>query len=163
MMMITPISFATGITPAARSAGAAAAYAGRFTASIDGRVVVESNRQPFLETARVLIAEGYNPSATIIMRRAGSTVNALRAKLGAAARLTVREDTTSFEAWKPHPAQDAKNSPAGASIRGLNGLGGPQPAQTHRDDERRPTAGPVGLPDLAIPEIMGTGATGPAR
>jgi hypothetical protein len=64
----------------------------------------------------------------------------LQAKLGVAARLRVREDTTSLAVWEPHPAQNGQNPRPGASIIGLAGGGGTQPARTHLDGERNPYA-----------------------
>jgi hypothetical protein len=68
-----------------RRAGESEFDPGRFTARIDGRVLVQSSRQPFLEAATVLVAQGYHPGAMITMRHAGGLVDALRAKLGGGA------------------------------------------------------------------------------
>jgi hypothetical protein len=76
---------------------------GRFAARLDGRVLVNSSRTPFLDAARRLIAEGADPSGIIIMRHRGSDVDALRARLGVAAGLTVEERdsrTPRFVRWK---------------------------------------------------------------
>jgi len=93
-------------------------------ASLDGRVLVQSSRQPLLDAARVLVGEGHDPSVMVAMRHAGGTADALRAKLGVAARLTVAEAATRFAGWKPHPIQSAKIPLAGASIMGLGGVEG---------------------------------------
>jgi hypothetical protein len=65
---------------------------GKFAARLDGRLLVRSSRTPFLDAARALIAEGVDPSTVLVTRHAGSEVDALRARLGVAAGLTVRED-----------------------------------------------------------------------
>ena len=88
-------------------------------ASVGGRVLVRSSRQPFLDAARVLVGEGHDPGMVISMRHGGSAVDALRAKLGVAARLTVNEPATRFARWKPHPGWSAEIPPAGASIIGV--------------------------------------------
>jgi len=64
----------------------------RFEARVAGRVVVKSSRTPFCAAARVLLAEGADPKTTLIMRHAGSDVDALRGPIGTAAKLTVRDD-----------------------------------------------------------------------
>jgi hypothetical protein len=93
---------------------------GRFMARVDDRTVVTSSRQPFLDTARVLIARGHDPNTVVVMRastsaqHAGSGVYALRGKLGTAARLTVDESKTRFRRWAPHPRSQATPPPAAA-------------------------------------------------
>jgi hypothetical protein len=61
---------------------------GQFEARYGDRVLCTSH-QPFFEAARVLLAEGFDSSAVLEMRR-GDVVS-LRAPLGVAARLTVKE------------------------------------------------------------------------
>jgi len=65
------------ITPALRGAG-------RFETRLGGddRVLCVS-RTPFLTAARKLVAQGYDPGITLILRHAGSDTDSLRAKLGA--------------------------------------------------------------------------------
>jgi hypothetical protein len=75
---------------------------GRSSASLpDGTVLVASSRQPFLDAARVLIAAGYDPDSCLEGWRVGASAFALRARLGAAAGLTVDEIKTVFAKWKP--------------------------------------------------------------
>jgi hypothetical protein len=79
---------------------------GRFDAVTDGKVLVAATRQPFLDGARALLAEGANPQATIILKHPGSETVCLRARLGAAAKLTVEESNRgkpTFRRWKPRP------------------------------------------------------------
>src|SRR5450759_1501882 len=66
----------------------------RFSARLadGGRVIVRSSRQPFLDSARRLLDLGYDPTALLVLRHAGSETDCLTAKIGAAAKLTVKED-----------------------------------------------------------------------
>jgi hypothetical protein len=66
--------------------------------------VVPSSRQPFLDAARVLMAEGHDPGITTVMRHFGNTTDTLKAKLGVAARLSVDEGRTGFRRWSRTPA-----------------------------------------------------------
>jgi hypothetical protein len=52
------------------------------------RVICRSSRQPLLDGARVLLAEGTPPDTRIGMRHAGSSHVALSSTVGAAAGLT---------------------------------------------------------------------------
>jgi hypothetical protein len=63
---------------------------GQYTASLAGRVLVTS-RQPFLDSARVLLEEGANPADTLVMRWAETGTESLRGQIGVAAKLTVWE------------------------------------------------------------------------
>lgn len=62
---------------------------GFFDCALNGAIIVTS-RQPFLDAARVLLADGVNPSAVLVMIHAASGVQSLRAKISDAARLDVR-------------------------------------------------------------------------
>jgi hypothetical protein len=85
------------VTPAPRGAG-------RFEAHLDGddRVLCRS-RTPFLDAARKLLAQGYDPDTTLILRHAGSDTDCLRARLGTVASLTVEETPygPKVRRWKP--------------------------------------------------------------
>jgi hypothetical protein len=59
------------------------------------------SRQPFLDSARKLIARGHDPQTMLVMRWAGAKEWALRGPLGAAAKLTVDEHNGTFAKWKP--------------------------------------------------------------
>jgi len=65
---------------------------GRFVVRLGDQVLAASSRQPFLDAARCLIDLGHPPNSILTMRHAGSDGDALRSKIGAAARLMVRED-----------------------------------------------------------------------
>jgi hypothetical protein len=77
-------------------------WAGRFEARLGERLLCVS-RQPLLDSARILLAQGHSPDATIVMRSAGSQVDSPKARLSTAAQLTVNEDGPRFERWRPHP------------------------------------------------------------
>jgi hypothetical protein len=80
-----------------------------FDCHIEGGAFLCTSRQPFLEAARALIAMGCHPDVTLVMRHAGSRVEALRATLGVAARLTVDEHNgTRFARWKPFPSDNER-------------------------------------------------------
>jgi hypothetical protein len=77
---------------------------GRFEARLDGddRVLCVS-RTPFFDTARELVAAGYDPNLTLILRRATSDTDDLWANLGTAASLTIEETDygPKLRRWKP--------------------------------------------------------------
>jgi hypothetical protein len=90
-----------------------------------------TSRQPFLDAARALIALGCQPNAILVMRHSGSSVEAIRASLQVAARLTVDEcNGTRFARWKAfsnsvgstrreeaaHPRDDGVRPESGSSI-----------------------------------------------
>jgi hypothetical protein len=60
------------------------------------------SRQPFVDSARKLIARGHDPSTVLVMRWTGTKDWALRSRLGVAAELTIDEHNgTVFAEWKP--------------------------------------------------------------
>ena len=90
--------------------------AGRFEARLDGddRVLCVS-RTPFFDAARKLLAQGYDPNVLLMLRHAGSDTDSLRAKLGVAASLTVKETGygPQLQPWKPFSTLPvrARNAP----------------------------------------------------
>ena len=65
---------------------------GRYDARLDdGRVLVTASKQPFVDAARRLIDFGYDPTTVLVMRHAGSDTDALIGRIGAAAKLRVKE------------------------------------------------------------------------
>jgi len=69
-----------------------AGRAGLFNARLaDGRVLATGTATPFLAGCRRLIELGFDPARPVVMRHAGSVHDALKATIGAAAKLTVRE------------------------------------------------------------------------
>jgi hypothetical protein len=77
---------------------------GRFRAVLagTGELQVGSSRQPFMDAARVLIENGRDPGAVLVMKHAGTDAVALWARLGTAAQLTVEEGDRipRFRRWK---------------------------------------------------------------
>jgi hypothetical protein len=69
----------------------------------DGCLLVSGSRQPFLSAARRLIGLSYDPTTVLVMRHAGSDTDCLTAQIGAAAKLSVREDRRGprFVQWEP--------------------------------------------------------------
>jgi hypothetical protein len=65
---------------------------GHFAARLDGdSKVLCTSRAPFLDSARVLLAEGHDPTISLVMLHDGAAEFALRAPLGVAAQLAVEE------------------------------------------------------------------------
>jgi len=63
------------------------------------------SRQPFLDSARVLLGEAHDPSTALVMRHAGT--ESLRSTIGYAAKLTVKEPEKAapyFGKWTPYPS-----------------------------------------------------------
>jgi hypothetical protein len=59
--------------------------------NLGGRKIVAASRTPLLAAARILLAEGMPPATVIEMRRTGAVTWDLRAPIGVAAGLDVRE------------------------------------------------------------------------
>jgi hypothetical protein len=75
-----------------------------FECWLEGGPFLCNSRQPFLRAARILIGMGHDPEAILIMRHARSKADSLKARLGAAASLTVDEfNGTRLVSWKPFP------------------------------------------------------------
>lgn len=77
---------------------------GKFRACLGERVLHAGSRQPLLDCARILLGEGIDPQARIGMRYAGADDVALTSTVGAAAKLTVRENDWEgprFVPWAP--------------------------------------------------------------
>lgn len=78
---------------------------GRFEVQHAGRVLCVS-RQPFLEAARRLLAEGFPPGAVLGLRHAGQPYAALQGRLARAAELTVHDGADGvprFRRWRASP------------------------------------------------------------
>jgi hypothetical protein len=65
---------------------------GRYEAHVGDRIIVKSSRTPFLDAARVLLAEGYDRTTRIFMRHAHDGIDCLTSTVGKAATLEVYED-----------------------------------------------------------------------
>lgn len=74
---------------------------GRYRAELADGTVLCVSRQPFLDSARALIAAGYSRDIVLFGRRKGSANWSLRGRLGDAAKLTVDETKTQLAKWKP--------------------------------------------------------------
>jgi hypothetical protein len=88
---------------------------GTFDAYLGERLLTTS-RQPFLDSARVLLAEGIDPATPLVMRRAGSQTDSLKGAVSAAAKLTVKETSTVgpiFRKWEPYPFQKGQGRDRG--------------------------------------------------
>jgi len=72
-----------------------------FDGKVDGRFVVKRSPTPFCAAARVLLAEGLDPATKLVMRHEGSTHDALRSTVGAAAKITVADSSTGKPVFVP--------------------------------------------------------------
>jgi hypothetical protein len=84
---------------------------GQYTASLDGRDLCTSP-QPFLDAARVLLAEGVEPDTVLVMRWAESGTTSLRSTVGVAAKLTVEECSDGvprFRSYRSYPSAVASH------------------------------------------------------
>ena len=79
------------ISPCLKKAmmGGGKVHRDEFNTYLGDRLLCSSSRTPFVDAARALIAAGHDPEATLVMRHRGSNHDALWAKLGYAATLTV--------------------------------------------------------------------------
>jgi hypothetical protein len=115
----------------------------QFEARLEGELLCLS-RTPFLAAARALLKKGHPPATEIAMIHAGSDVVALRARLGDAARLTVREDQKGarFATYRP-PGAGASASTGFGGLRAIdqprkaNARPGPHPGTIARKTVRR--------------------------
>lgn len=78
---------------------------GQFEARLKERTVrlICTSREPLLDAARLLLAEGADAADTIVMRHAGTVFDAMSGQIGALARLTVEEGEKigpRFRCWK---------------------------------------------------------------
>jgi hypothetical protein len=114
------------------------AKAGKFEACVSDRLLCTS-RQPLLDAARMLLAEGVDPATPIAMRHEGTGTDSLTSTVGKAAKLTVYETALGpkFGPWVPFKW-------------------GSSPSIS----DQGPVFLPPGLPGAAPAGI--TGATGPA-
>ena len=64
-----------------------------------GDILLATARTPFFESARKLLELGADPGDLLTMRHRGSNTVSLRARVGAAAKLTVIENGPRFAPW----------------------------------------------------------------
>jgi hypothetical protein len=81
----------------------------KFEAHLGARLLLIS-RTPFLDSARLLLAEGIKPATRLVMRHYGSSEDSLRATVGAAAKLTVKETgyAPKFAPWAAFPTKPVR-------------------------------------------------------
>ena len=96
----------------------------------DCRLVCASSRQPLLDAARFLLSEGLDPSTLLVMRRSDG-IDALRGKVGSAARLTVDERKTCFARWRPFSQSAGSSGNEPIKPAGIAPAGTPQ---AHKED-----------------------------
>ncbi|MBR1325732.1 hypothetical protein [Bradyrhizobium ottawaense] len=114
-MSTTTIERSTGSAPSAGRHRVTVREAddrhGRFEILLPDGATLPASRTPLLAAARYLLSEGVNPSAVVEMRHASRPdVVAAFGKVGALAKLDVREDQTSgprFCRWRPPPQDRA--------------------------------------------------------
>jgi hypothetical protein len=76
--------------------------AGKYRAVLDGTLLLEASRQPFLDGARELLKRGYDPATPYNMRHANSDVlSFVTTTIGDAADLTVDEARARFRKFRP--------------------------------------------------------------
>jgi hypothetical protein len=106
-----------------READGRCAYSTRgqlFDAAVDGRVITKRSTIPLLEAARVLAGEGVAPRTRLVMRHAGSGIDAAVTTVGYAAGRTVTDDSVGkpvFRAWTPSPFDGGSAVPVKAPMR----------------------------------------------
>jgi hypothetical protein len=80
-----------------------------YDAFVNGKLVVSSSRQPFLDAARALLERGADSNSWLILRHADSDTDSLRAKVGVAAQLTVRDRVDGVPTFRRlKPCQDSE-------------------------------------------------------
>jgi len=98
-----------------------------FDAVVNGELLVKSSRTPFCDAARALLDRGVDSNSWLILRHAGSETDSLRAKVGIAAKLTVKEPDRGrahFANWNP-----LCSSPVASSVRSKRRAATREPAQ----------------------------------
>jgi hypothetical protein len=91
-MIVAPATTIVLVVSPSLNADGRKAYSTRgqlFDGKVDGRCIVERSTTPLCAAARVLLAEGLDPATKLVMRHEGSTHDALRSTVGAAAKITV--------------------------------------------------------------------------
>ena len=126
--------------------------ASRYVARLanDDRILCVS-RTPFLDAARELVANGYDPSVTLIMCHAGSDTAGLRAKLRIAATLTVEETDfgPKLRGWKPFSTPEGSSRIAPNIHGDLSQRGNEKDRrQPHGPRRREPTSQSETVPSL---------------
>jgi hypothetical protein len=84
-------------------------HSARYAAYVDDRYLITS-AQPFLDGARTLIAQGYDPTRRMVMRREDREHYDLAALLGMAAGLTVESTRFGRPTFRPYRGQPGVES-----------------------------------------------------
>jgi hypothetical protein len=116
----------TAATTAAVIAVKPASKSGYFSVSLASKTIIKSSRIPLLDAARRLLDLGFPPNATLVMRHAGSEIDALRAPLAGAAQLSVAEGNRAsphFQCWKAFPRSAVGPPVAQKALAGTKGHG----------------------------------------
>lgn len=82
---------------------------GKFTVHLDGRQLCIS-RQPLLDGARILLAEGFDPKTPIVTRHAGDDFDAMISTVGEAAKWKNEKVGPRFVRWKAFPVVRYRSS-----------------------------------------------------
>jgi hypothetical protein len=102
---------------------------GCFSASVNGEIVIISSRQPLLDACRYLLDARADPNSWVVMRHAGSDLEALRGKLGILAKLSVEDDRLGrpkFRRWRDTRSDGAASpiaQPGNPELSILEGAG----------------------------------------
>lgn len=95
-----------------------------YDATVNGELLVRSSRTPFCDVARVLLYRGVDSNSWLILRHAGSQTDSLRAKVGVAAKLTVKEPDRGrihfarYVPFSPSPVKPPARNPDPALVTG---------------------------------------------
>ncbi len=103
-MMLAPATTIVQVVSPSLNTDGRKAYSTRgqlFDGKVDGRTVVKRSPTPFCAAARVLLAEGVDPATKLVMRHEGSSHDALRSTVGAAAKITVADSSTGKPVFVP--------------------------------------------------------------
>src|SRR5262249_23245488 len=116
------------------------------------RKLLSSSRQPLLDAARVLLAQGIPPETPLAMQHKGSATIAMTSTVGEAAKLTVEEEPGGprFRKWRQFPASRSVRT-GDESDEGL--VDSPQPLTV-------PQNAPVSQPAGAAHACRGSARTG---
>ncbi len=91
-----------------------------FDGAVDGLAIVTRTTQPLMDAARVLLGDGTAPATPLALRHAGSAADALRSTVGAAAGLTIKDDSVGkpvFRQWSPSPFNGGTAVPGSPPVR----------------------------------------------
>jgi hypothetical protein len=119
-----------------------------FHGRVADRFLGKRSTTPFCDGARVLLAEGIDPDTKLVMRHDGSSADALRSTVGAAAGLTVADDNGHLSrAGDPvrQSRHQARQAPGGSRLKpNLNQCTNysheiARHVLSHRTRDRRPT------------------------